>query len=644
MTLEFVCPWQAVREHASAWRDATPAVWSIVADGARLEWGDEGPPGPFRLPSHAVPEQYLDLVARELDRMVAIGMVEEVEVGSSDYCSPASVVVKIKPNGTVKIRIVVDLRHLNEHLVERRFRQEGLREVAQLIQPNDLLGSIDIRDAFCHVGIHAEDQRYLGFSLAGREFVGASALFGCKHSPILWYKLMGKIMEELRDTHGIRCTVYVDDLLWFAETPEEYVRIRQCILDVLAKHGVQVSWDKVSGPVGETRIKYLGLMVDATAPEPAFEVPEEVRQDIRARATRLLDESGRGQRRVPARFIKSFAGKVQSVDRAVRECRLYSRELHNVVGQSYGWRKVALSPQAVADLEWWAALEPASCRRPIRAAELSATVQLWTDASKVAWGAVLYGQEIGADWLLKQRKWSINRLEVAAVVNALSSFGEELRGHTVLLLADNMTVVHAVRSGTSRVPKIMKLLRRVHELCAALDVTLVTRYVNTKVNRADAASRSRKFSALDWRLDEQVFADIQRRFGVQCSVDVFASANAHLCDRFVSRIPNPGAWLVDAFSFPWGSECVFANPPFALVGKALVHARETLSPGGSLVIVVPEWRGKWWWPLLNKMACEWCEIDRAAILPPPTWSSRVEFQAEPLKNERWKLWACLVRC
>ncbi|GAN05150.1 hypothetical protein MAM1_0083c04619 [Mucor ambiguus] len=65
-----------------------------------------------------------------------------------------------KKNGGV--RPVFNLKKLNQYLdAPHYFKMETIREVSLMIKPNDYLVSIDLSDAFLHIGLHQESRRFL---------------------------------------------------------------------------------------------------------------------------------------------------------------------------------------------------------------------------------------------------------------------------------------------------------------------------------------------------------------------------------------------------------------------------------------------------------------------------------------------------
>jgi hypothetical protein len=66
------------------------------------------------------------------------------------------------------MRPVINLKRLNAaHLETPHFRMETPQDVRHAIRHGDWAGSIDLRDAYFHVPIHAADRKFLRFGWRG---------------------------------------------------------------------------------------------------------------------------------------------------------------------------------------------------------------------------------------------------------------------------------------------------------------------------------------------------------------------------------------------------------------------------------------------------------------------------------------------
>ena len=124
--------------------------------------------------------------------------------------------------------------------------------------------------------------------------------------------------------------------------------------------------------------------------------------------------------------------------------------------------------------------------------------------------------------------------------------------------------------------------------CLQRDISLIAEHLPGVQNTiADEESRVMK-DRTDWKLNPEVFNQINRRLG-PLAVDLFASRLTTQLPRFFSWRPDPEAEALNAFSQQWdglGGKA-YANPPWNLVGKTLSQVR---AQRATVVLVAPVWK------------------------------------------------------
>ena len=79
---------------------------------------------------------------------------------------------------------------------------------------------------------------------------------------------------------------------------------------------------------------------------------------------------------------------------------------------------------------------------------------------------------------------------------------------------------------------------------------------------------------------------INQRYGPH-SVDLFATQDNQLLDRFVSWRPDPSAIAVDAFMFSLKGENPYCFSPVSCISRLL---REVLRQQVTITLVAPDWQ------------------------------------------------------
>ena len=123
------------------------------------------------------------------------------------------------------------------------------------------------------------------------------------------------------------------------------------------------------------------------------------------------------------------------------------------------------------------------------------------------------------------------------------------------------------------------LLWRLLTLCSSKQVTLKARHIPTWLNVvADKLSRLGQTIQTEWSLFPEVSQAICNSWHWP-QIDLFEARFKNKLAQFVSPVPDPQAWAVDALSLPWEDLDPYAFPPTAILGKAVdmtTHAGESL--------------------------------------------------------------------
>lgn len=337
-----------VRRRLGAWRriGAPSHVLRWLREGVRVEW-ENGPPKPFH---HGVgsftPAERTWLTA-ERDRCLGTGAWRRATC--FDFVSRAFIVTN-----KGKRRLVVDLRHVNEHHLKRSCRFETLQKLRRMARRGDYMWSIDLSDAYHHVGMHEDDQDYFTFAIQtedGTEYFSTSALnFGWTMSPWYFTQVMKPVVAYMRNPSaaartpsfgqrvrtppgtGVRTLPWLDDFAFFhqAESQEEACVARDFTFSVLEELGLKRNETKGQPEPSHVLRDHLGYCIDSVRGLFLLTVKRELK--LRAQATDLLCRAARHRRLIPRRDLASFAGLAQSSVLAVPLGRCWLRSLYDDVG------------------------------------------------------------------------------------------------------------------------------------------------------------------------------------------------------------------------------------------------------------------------------------------------------------------------
>lgn len=115
-----------------------------------------------------------------------------------------------------------------------------------------------------------------------------------------------------------------------------------------------------------------------------------------------------------------------------------------------------------ADMDWWTTSAHSWNRKSFfleRRWTPSPAFELFTDASQQGYGGYWQGHWVSGAWSQQRRKRDIQWKELFAVLVAAKAWGAQWCRKRFLVHCDNHAVVDIWRSGTTKQPALMQLVR-----------------------------------------------------------------------------------------------------------------------------------------------------------------------------------------
>ena len=173
-----------------------------------------------------------------------------------------------------------------------------------------------------------------------------------------------------------------------------------------------------------------------------------------------------------------------------------------------------------------------------------------------------------------------------------------LQNQTVLVATDNSTVVAYINTqGLTHSAEMCALLWKIMTWCHHYHITLKERHIPGCLNvMTDLLSRSNQVQSTEWSLHPQLFKQICQKWFTP-HVDLFATHLNHKLPLYVSPVPDPKAWDIDALNINWTNLTAYAYPPTALLHRAIQKIRQCYC---LIIVVAPGWPGMhWFWDLVQ---------------------------------------------
>ena len=209
------------------------------------------------------------------------------------------------------------------------------------------------------------------------------------------------------------------------------------------------------------------------------------------------------------------------------------------------------------------------------------TIVIHSDASLAGWGATDSVSTAGAPWKDTDDLLHINVLELTAARLALETLATTARSTHIQLKLDNLTALAYInKMGGTHSPECNHVTQQIWEWAIARDIWLSAAYIPGDTNVVADFHSCCFHENKECALNDAVFALLPSTY-VSPVIDLFAaSANAKL-PRYISWLPDPHAYAVDAFTVSWQDLTFHAFPPFSLLPQVFWRRSSRTRPPDS---------------------------------------------------------------
>ena len=264
------------------------------------------------------------------------------------------------------------------------------------------MAKVDFKDAYLTVPMHHTAYKYLRFTWKGKRYEFTSLPFGLAPAPLIFTKLLKRIVSFLR-IQEVRLLVYIDDILLMASSKSLLREHLALTMNLLKNLG------------------FLGFIINSI--EMTMSLPESKVCKIKKECRHAFN-----QHSLTGRQLAHLIGLLPACIPATLEAPLNYRALQQLKDLAVGLREnnfncsIAISHKAQQDILWWIHNLSTSLSRPILRPSPSITLE--TNASTLGWGAFCRETDMktGGLWSVNDQKNHINWLELQGAFLALQSF------------------------------------------------------------------------------------------------------------------------------------------------------------------------------------------------------------------------------
>ena len=529
----------SLHKHANAWvtMGAPPFVLDIVQNG-------------YTIPFQSVPKaRYLRnnyssrsrpvFVRRAIDELVQTRAVSELPHRPT-VVNPLTVAAKGD-----KLRLVLDLSHINRHVFRQPCKIEGPETLAKYLPGANWLFGFDLKSGYHHVDIVPRHRPYLGFAYNDhqgrvRYFMFNVMPFGLAPAGFVFTKLL-RVLIKLWRSNSIRIVTFFDDGISADCGYEEAVANSNTVKQDLLLAGYipnarKSSWDPVA------IFTWLGFIYNLIS---GYIFAEKRKLDNLV----ALLVCTKARRRVPVKILAKITGSLSALHLAFGDVvYLKAKYIQIIISKSNDWnRHVNISPEARSEMVFWINYLHRENGMPVSNPIASGSVS-YSDASGVACAALITPMP-GKRTVIVNRPFSKEESlnsstyrELLAVFMGIHEAKLLLRNQAIRWFTDSQCVVSIVRKGSMK-KHLLNMALQIFYITRRYNIALSVTWISRDFNeRADQASRIIDHD--DWGVTPKWFRFISGRL-IKSHINRFADhANTKL-PRFNSRFYSPQCEAVD---------------------------------------------------------------------------------------------------
>ena len=338
-----------------------------------------------------------------------------------------------------------------------------------------LLIKTDISDAFKQLPIRPDLWPFHGVSWNSQYYFFQRLVFGSRSSPKIFDNLSQAICWIAHNNYNIANVLHLlDDFLVLEPSHADAIATRDTFLDIFRRLNVPLALHKTEGPA--TSLEYLGIILDSQRMEARLP-----REKV-LRISSVLSSFAHKKTCVK-RELLSLLGHMNFASRVIRPGRSFVSHLIALsTSVKELFHHVTLTAAVRSDLNMWSLF-----LRQWNGASfflddditLAADLQLYTDATPTSFGGFFSSKWFQGyfppEFFSEQQSMAL--CELYPIVMAVVLWGHQWAQKRILFFCDNQGTVDIISKGRSKVPSIMRLMRRITFQSAQYNFIIHARHI-----------------------------------------------------------------------------------------------------------------------------------------------------------------------
>ena len=420
----------------SVFRDALPPEPAKVPLFI-IEFATVAPQLIFRPPRRLAPK-----FEKSLKDSIADLLRQNIAVKSIDSFASPVVMASQKD----KIRMCIDYRELNNSTKKMRYPLPNPASIFQNLAGNKFFAHMDLRSGYHQLGMTAQASEWSAFITPFGQYKFLRVPFGLANAPAWFQRSMSELV--LAGLIGIIAYVFVDDIIVYARTEEEFLANMKTVLDRLKDFNIVLKGSKCH--IGVSEVTFLGFIADSNG----------IRHDPKRTEQFLAIPFPKTKK-----ALRSFLGLGNYFRDFVRNYSALSKPLSSITNVGPA-NQVECSPETQEAFNKLKIAVSETVKNFYLDYDLP--IYLHTDASNNGLGGILFQlvedqfrpiQFVSKALTSTETNWEVQELESYAIIYCIKKLDHYIRGTSFIMHTDHRNLLYIKNSASAKITRWSMLLQ-----------------------------------------------------------------------------------------------------------------------------------------------------------------------------------------
>ena len=196
---------EILQAHTPAWHQITNNTWVLqCVQGYQLDFGDVLPQDNWPPNQPTLSFKQSMILDQEIQSLLQKNAIDNAP-STKGFFSPMFTV----PKKDGSWRPIINLKHLNSFLEVPHFKMEEINSLKDVLQKDNFMGKIDLKDAYLTVPVCQQHRKFLKFHWKGQNYQFKVLPFGLATAPRVLTKILRPLAVKMRKQSIRIITVFI---------------------------------------------------------------------------------------------------------------------------------------------------------------------------------------------------------------------------------------------------------------------------------------------------------------------------------------------------------------------------------------------------------------------------------------------------